>query len=79
VNFREWLNLTEDAGHPAAHQLLYPPAYSAVSLYPPCDVIKWGADAITYMPKKFLRYKFRWGKGMLAKPPGYSEPEEPTF
>ena len=79
MNFKLWLQLMEDAGGPAAKQGLYPPGYSAVALYPPCDVINWGADAITYMPKKHLNFKFLWGQGMLACPPEYSKPKELSF
>jgi hypothetical protein len=79
MNFREWLNLIENAGSPAAKQGLYPPAYSAVALYPPCDIMTWAADAITYMPPERAKRKFIWGKGILAKPLELVEPKDVSF
>jgi hypothetical protein len=67
MSFREWL-LNEDAGSPSAKQSLYPMGYGGIGLYPPSDVITWGADAITYMPAKLRQITFVWGDGILANP-----------
>lgn len=67
MEFKEWL-LKEDAGSPGAKQSLYPMGYGGIGLYPPSDVITWGADAITYMPKELRQLTFVWGDGMLSNP-----------
>lgn len=68
MEFKEWLLINEDAGSPGAKQALYPMGYGGIGLYPPSDVITWGADAMTYMPEKIRQLKFVWGKGMLKNP-----------
>ncbi|MGK3888187.1 hypothetical protein ABI011_14775, partial [Enterococcus faecium] len=50
--------LHEGAMRPGQRWGLYPPGYGGMSLYPPQDWIPGGADAITYMPKKDLQFKF---------------------
>lgn len=67
MSFREWL-LNEDAGSPSAKQSLYPMGYGGIGLYPPSDVITWGADAVTYMPAELRQITFVWGDGILANP-----------
>jgi hypothetical protein len=41
---------------------LYPDLYTQCYNYPPCDSILWSADAITYMDKEDLNFKFLYGK-----------------
>ena len=36
---------------------LYPPLYTQYMNYAPQDVVTWGADAITYMDPKDIKFK----------------------
>lgn len=67
LKFKEWL-LQEGASQPGAKQMLYPMGYGGIGLYPPADVMTWGADAFTYMPEKIRKLDFKWGEGMTANP-----------
>ena len=58
LRFKTWLEGTR----PAAKQALYPLNYGGAGLYTPSDMITWSADAITYMPKGWLKSK------MIEKP-----------
>lgn len=68
MDFARWLTLTEDAGSPSSKQLLYPLSYGGIGVYPPGDVITWGADALTYMDPKHRQLTFIWGDGFLSDP-----------
>lgn len=57
MTFKEWLLLTEDASQPGAKQGLYPVGYGGIGLYTPCAMANWAADAITYMPPSWLRFR----------------------
>jgi hypothetical protein len=68
MEFKKWLFLQENASSPGAKQVLYPMGYGGIGLYPPSDVMTWGADAMTYMPEKVRSLKFIWGDGILKNP-----------
>lgn len=55
MNFKEWLY----EGHKAtAGRIgLYPPAYTQVSNYAWADIITWGADTVTYLPRPAFNTK----------------------
>jgi hypothetical protein len=58
LKFAEWFELNEGVMRPGAKQGLYPPGYGGIGLYPPQDWMPGAADAITYMPKEDLNFKF---------------------
>ena len=53
LRFKTWLEGTR----PGAKQGLYPLNYGGAGIYTPCDMANWSADAITYMPKWWLKHK----------------------
>ena len=53
MEFKQWL---ESATRPGNKQGLYPIGYGGIGLYPPADMMNWGADAITYMSEKDRKF-----------------------